>query len=905
MRAILFYTKVWCNLICVLFTVECSYSQNGVIKGKIISGQEVLAAATVYVGKKIVLSDANGEFSLSLPTGNHILIVSHAGYRKLEEAIAINENETKAITIHMVPDDQMNEIVVLGSRLYKKRTNFNMPVPIDVFTSEKLVYTGQHGLVQMLNFSAPSFNASRQLTNEPITLRGLDPDHLLILVNGRRFSGMAWLYAGNLRGMLGKGSVGNDLHAIPFSAIEKVEILRDGASSQYGSDAIAGVINIHLKKSVGKTSLNLHTGRFYEGDGQKISLGINHGVSLNNKGFLNFSSDFRFQAPTFREGKYQGTVYYDLTKVPSSQRNAVLALDSQRIIDRGFNRRAAASNVGITKLFSYGILVNGGYPIANDIELIWTVLLNYRKNLLDGAYRFPKTTNQVNAALFPNGFKALITPNTWDISTTVGAKGQSKKGWHWELTKGFGHNSSINNVSNTNNASQIALGKEASTNFYLGTLGFTQHSWNLSFTRDFTKNIKGVKSFNIGSGAEWRLENYRIKEGEEPSWENYDSSGKTQGGSQGQGGFSPENAINKNRNITALYLDVESDLTNRLLINLSGRYEQYNDFGGNLAGKLAARYKITPSFLLRGSASNGFRAPSLQQRYFSTTSSRWSSTGNGNIPVIRGLFRNDSEMANAFKVPSLSGEKSVNLSGGFSSKFSKHFSFTGDVYFIEIRNRVVLSGTFDSTNSDAKQILAGYPGIDQVQFFANAINTRTRGVDMLLNGNWIIQKARIELTLAANFTRTRIFGKIRATDKLPGSNIQNANTLFNSEEKEKLERGQPGSKIILSATIIKDKFRFEFRNTRFGKTSSTTLVQMPADTLYEFFSQKILTDLAISYTPKQAVTITAGVNNIFNVYPDRLTNYRNTVDGSLLYSNEASPFGYNGGYYFINMAFRF
>lgn len=245
------------------------------------------------------------------------------------------------------------------------------------------------------------------------------------------------------------------------------------------------------------------------------------------------------------------------------------------------------------------------------------------------------------------------------------------------------------------------------------------------------------------------------------------------------------------------------------------------------------------------------------------------------------------------------------MSGGFTSRFSNQISLTADVYWIQIKNRVVLSGTFDKKNNPVvAQILAPYPDIDQVQFFTNAINTRTKGADIVLNGNWNIHKTSIGLSLAANFTQTNIFGPIKTSDKLPADSL-NTNTLFNIEERTKLERGQPADKIIFSITFKKGRTGLVLHNTRFGKTATATLFTNPNRTLYEFFSPKILTDISINYALKAWLTFAAGINNIFDVYPDRLRNYDNTVNGTLLYSNEASPFGYNGGYYFVSMAFNF
>src|SRR5688572_19583370 len=589
-RRILNHKKVWCCFSFLLF-ISFSSAQNGIIKGQVKDGETALQNATVSVANKITVTNFNGEFSKVIDPGKYSLIVTHAGYKRFEMEFKISANETMVFPVNLIRVEQMGEVVELHSRSSIQRSNLSTPVPMDLISSKKLIQTGQTSLTQMLNFVSPSFNASRQLLNEPVTLRGLDPDHVLILMNGTRYHNTAWLNNGVLPGQLGRGSVGNDLNSIPFSAIEKIEILRDGASAHYGSDAIAGVINIRLKESTDKSSIHLHTGKFYEGDGLKFSLGFNQGIHLNKKGFLNYSGDFRYQAPTFRGGNYEGTVYntipFNATPV---QIDIIRTLDNQKILERGFNRKDAVSNVGIVEFFSSGFLINGGYPIGNHTKLFWTGVVNHHKNIYNAVYRYPKNPNQVNTALYPDGFKARVEQANWDISGRAGVKGETKNRWHWEFSSVYGNNSSINNVTNTNNASQqFALGKNAPTAFYLGELIFNQFTNNISFAKDLAKNNSSIKSMNLAFGAELRFENYQKKEGEEASWKNYDPSGLTQGGSQGSPGINPDNVVNVGRNIAGTYIDMEAEINDHFLFDLACRYEYYNDFGGNLAGKLAAR----------------------------------------------------------------------------------------------------------------------------------------------------------------------------------------------------------------------------------------------------------------------------------------------------------------------------
>jgi iron complex outermembrane recepter protein len=340
---------------------------------------------------------------------------------------------------------------------------------------------------------------------------------------------------------------------------------------------------------------------------------------------------------------------------------------------------------------------------------------------------------------------------------------------------------------------------------------------------------------------------------------------------------------------------------------MAARYEYYSDFGGNLAGKLATRYKISDKLSIRGSISNGFRAPSLQQRYNSSVVLGYSFVGGIPVPTTRGTFPNDHPVVTALGVPSLTAEKTINLSVGLTSAFFKNISITIDAYEVQIKNRIVYSSTFErDPNSALDTILDKYPEfnqIDRVQFFSNAINTRTSGVDLVANGKWNINKSKLGIMLAGNFTKTRLFGKIKGTVKLP------ADSLFNIEEITKLEKGQPGSKIILSLTWEKGKTKFILTNTRFGKTETTTLYTQTNPTIKKFipekFSPKVLTDLNINYSLKPWMTITAGANNLFNVYPDPIKQYENTTQGIYIYSPEASPFGFNGGYYYVSMSFNF
>jgi iron complex outermembrane receptor protein len=638
----------------------------------------------------------------------------------------------------------------------------------------------------------------------------------------------------------------------------------------------------------------LNERQFYKGDGENITAGINRGFSLNNKGFLNFSADFRFNNPTYRGGTYTGTVYRNIPDTATAQR--LKAEDDSLIRVNNFDR-TKVSNAGSPKITRVGALLNGGYTIGKKSELFWTAAVNSRPSIALQGYTFPKTANRINPALFPNGFQSRNRHRPTDISGIAGAKGETTNGWRWELTSAYGNSTDRYYQDNTNNATQYyTLGKEAPTSYHAGTLIYGQLTNNLQFTKSLSSNPERLS--NISMGAEWRLEHYQIKAGEESGYTNYDTLARKQ---VAFGGWAPENEVNKSRNVAAAYIDFETEVARRFLIDMAARYENYSDFGGNIAGKIAARYKLSDRLSIRGSVNNGFRAPSLPQRYYTVLNKILVNRGGVLTPSIGALLANDSPEAQAFGIPNLTAERSVNVSGGITAALGNTIRMTVDAYRIQIRNRIVLSGRFDTTNRQVKEILRPFPEITQAQFFVNSINTKTKGVDVVLNGNWKIKNGALIAMLGANFTQTRVFGNIKAAGKLAADSI-NSNILFNREERARLELGQPDSKIVFSLNYKTKKFGVLVRNTRFGETG--TRFNNPALNPDENFSSKLLTDLSLSFTPKSWLTITAGANNIFDVYPDRIQDVRNTQDGVNIYSLEATPFGFYGGYYFVGINFN-
>jgi len=905
--------KKWLDIITfiTLLTPICFHAsaQTAIVKGRLTNGSEVLPAATISLGHKNMLTNHDGDFLFSIKAGTYPFVITHAGYKKLEDTLTITAGETRILTCSLIAADQLGEIVVLGSRSLIQRSNLNTPVPVDKFSARSLTETGQLSITQMLNFSAPSFNVSREILNQAATLRGLDPQHVLILLNGARYHNMAWFYGGGLKGQLGRGSVGNDLNSVPFSAVENVEILRDGASAQHGSDAIAGVINIQLKKSTGKTSIQIHTGQYYEGDGEKFSFGIYRGFSLNKRGFLSVAADYRRLAATNRGGTYEGLVYYNyLANSTNGDSARIKSMDDSTIRARGFDRKTPLENVGNLEQVSTGFLINGSYTFTKRAEIFWTAAYNNRGVWRNGIYRFPKdTATQVIWELYPDGFQPLSTPKTIDITAITGIRGKTRNKWNWNFTGGYGQNELNGKSSNTNNASQYLMGKNAQTSFCTGKNLYKLLTTTTEFTKNVTRLPYYLQSLNTATGIEWRLENYQKMEGEEAAWNNYDTLLKRkQGGAQGDAGNDPKYNVDQSRNVLATFFELEAETRDEFLVNVAARYEYYSDYGSNFAAKFAARYKFAKNFLIRASATNCFRAPSLQQQYTSTVQTGFSTYGGSRIPVLRGLFANNHDITRAFHIPSLTAEKSINMSAGLTATIQKHVNVTADVYWIQIKNRIVQSGDFDTTSSAVKEILDKFPGekVERVAFFTNAIHTRTGGADIIVSGNWNIRKSNLDVSLTVNFNSTRLFGDIKTSDIIPADTL-NTNMLFNIEERTKVEQGQPGSKIILSLNYKNGKSQLIVRNTRFGKTAIAPVYRNPTRVVYESFSPKILTDISFTYSLNAWAKITVGANNVFDVYPDKVKNYDNSNQGIWIYSPDAAPFGFNGGYYFLSMNFNF
>ncbi len=856
------------------------------IKGTVTSTLDNLplegATVTIKGTSRGTTTNSRGEFQINADDGD-VLEVNYVGY----EALSIAVNNQRSFNLSLVSiAKNMEQVTVIGSRAAIIRTNVERPVPVDVFSSKEIVKTGQTELAQMIHFSAPSFNSTKHgISNvtsyvDPATLRGLGPDQTLVLVNGKRRHQSAAL---NVNNVVGRGSVGTDLNVIPTNAIERVEILRNGAAAQYGSDAIAGIVNLQLKRASKGGSVSTHYGVTKKGDGETFEESVNFGLPLGKKGgFINTTFQAHHNDPTDRSTPFNGRVY-----------NSNVAKDDSIIAARNFNRQIAGTKYGTSKNTSGIAFYNAEIPLANNWALYSFGGYSYKAVTAYGFFRPPSNAKRAVLNIYPNGYAPVFPANLQDISSTVGFKRTNKAGWNMDFSNTYGQNY-IKLFSNT--TVNPSYGESSPTSFYGGALVFGQNTTNADFSKSVT-TISGLKSLNLSFGAEYRMEHYQIKQGDDPSWKK----GKlinTDVGASGREGFADVNAVKRKRNNVGIYADVESDISDKLLLAAAARFENYSDFGSNLSGKLSARYKFSKAFSLRGSINRGFRAPSMHQLYYSNNAdAQWLTINNVFDAYPIGHLRNDNKYVEALGIGKLKAETSLDYNAGMTLQLGKKFLMTVDAYQIDIKDRVVISAQLDATSAALAPIFAG-SGYALVQFFSNAIDTRTKGLDVVSTYKERFG-AESELTLSAALmlNETKLHGDIRTPDKLSsvGSNLIDRSMLG------LIEVAQPRNKFITSATYRYKKVEALLRATRFGEV--TARQNNPAQD--QTFGIKILTDASLTYNISRKVAWSVGGNNIANVYPDKIALVALTGSGQTPYTRFTSQFGFMGAYYYTSVRINF
>jgi len=902
----------------LIFPAQFIYSQTaGNISGTVKDANgNVLAGATVQIERtnKGGYTNAQGKFSLETIPGNYTVMVSYVGFVTQHQAVTVKAGEVAVLNISLVASTTMNELVVLGSRSLP-RSQTETPVPVDVIDIKRIAEDApQVSVNQILNYVAPSFSSGVQTVADgtdhidPASLRGLGPDQVLVLVNGKRRYTTALV---NVNGTFGRGAVGTDMNAIPTAAIDRIEILRDGAAAQYGSDAIAGVINIILKSSVNQLGISVTTGgnvtsqADHNLDGQTVQTGVNYGVPVGNKGgYINFGGSYDFRNYTNRSGPWAGTIY-------KAYPGGVDKTDSFLVANH-ITRNDIRMRAGQSKLRSAQFFVNASLPLENNGEVYFFGGIGYRAGNAAGVYRLPNDSRNV-IDIYPLGFLPEINSDIYDRSLGAGIRGNLGE-WKVDFSNTYGRNEFDFSVQNSLNASLV---NASPTKFTCGGPIFAQNTTNLDFSRR-------IDIFDIAFGAEHRFEKYQLVAGAENSYTDYgratkigvDANGKDilipdpkgpintlfgpdgsarAGGAQVFPGFRPENAITATRSAIAAYLDVEANISRAFLLGGAIRFENYSDFGSTTNGKITARYKLSEKTAFRGSASTGFRAPSLHQQFYSSTSTLFVD----GQPYEVGTFTNDSRPAQLLGIPKLKPEKSKSLSAGFTTIAGK-FSFTLDGYYTRINDRVVYTDQFSGSNADTasavdKEIyqLLSLANANRAAFFANAINSETKGVDLVATYSTRLGKGTFRADLSGTYSYTQQVGDIHASPKLKGKE----NIYFSRTSRIYLERSVPREKINLTLAYNINKVNFFIRNVHFGSVEEAT--NDPA--FYQTYGGKVITDVAAGYRLCKEVKISIGANNVLDVYPDLVKNPANTTNNQFRYSRRTTQFGYNGRFLFARI----
>ena len=882
----------------IVFAQQTTYTGTIIDEnGKAIQGATVAVKNTTT----ITLSTINGTFSINAEKGAY-LEINFSGYKLM--SILLGNDTT--ITVQMkVNTSDIEEVVVIGSRRLP-RSKIESTVPVDVIDIKTIIAeVPQTTITDLLNTIAPSFNSTTQTVADgtdhidPATVRGLGPDQTLVMVNGKRRNTSALV---NVNGTMGRGSVGTDLNAIAIAGIERIEVLRDGAAAQYGSDAIAGVINVQLNKTVNKgrvilsygsnattyqTFTHTNSGNFPQGiepvylnnnivDGQKLNTSLNYGFQIGKtkESFLNVTVSYDQRKPTIRSGERSGDL---------DNRTLGDAASNRLLNELGVTRDFFQMRVGQSRSSNIQGVINGALKTKGSSEFYFFSILGLRNGNSAGFYRMPYQTTNI-PAIYPKGFLPEINLTIGDISFGSGFKGKIGT-WNYDLSNVYGQNSFSFFIKNSLNVSAWYNNSSTQKEFDAGTLSFKQNTTNF----DISKNMGDKWKTHLAFGLEYRFENYKQEQGEEASWGNYmrrtngqvdlingtpaavrladNSTGIPAGGSQVFPGFRPDNAIDKNRGSVALYTDIELQPIKKLLLDVALRYENYSDFGGNLSWKIAGRFKVSDQFAIRGSASTGFRAPALQQRFLTKTSTVFQ----GGIPFDDATLPNNSTAAQLLGIPSLRPEISQSFSMGATLK-AKDFSITIDGFSTKVTDQIILTDAFQGKNGGTVQEQQIYDilllnNASRGVFMANATDLRTSGIDIIFTYNFKFSNNQsIKIESASTFTDRKILGKTKISEKLIGRDA----TYMSPINKAILVDGNTKVKSSFLTTYYAGKFNVYLRNTYFGRV---THIEAGGSTDWFFVQElggKVITDLTIGYKLSKKLKFNIGANNLFDIYPDKI-----------------------------------
>lgn len=902
--------KKFTLLIFALLITSYTWSQTSVSGSVKDTANEPLPGANVMEKGTTngTTTDFNGDFTLSVQN-NATLIVSFSGFQTQE----IKVNGQSNINVVLKEGLELDEVVITGSRT-PARSNTSSPLPVDIVGVKELQSTGQTTFDKALQYKIPSFNTVNTPVNDatslldPYEIRNMGPSRTLILINGKRKNLSALLYT---QTSPGRGETGADISGIPTDAIKTIQILRDGASAQYGSDAIAGVMNIILKDDYKNGSATFRSGITGEGDGEMLGVSINNGLKLGDEGngFINYTIDFSKTALANRPGVVDA----------EGEADADIGFDADiNVVKEFLSRRPDAGNInGSPETTASKFLVNGGIDLQNDNQLYFNAAYVYKKVNSFANYRTPywrtiedypylgnffPGSNPNNQGTYTDDYGNTFSGNGYDgyvptfegdlndYNATVGFKSKIN-GWNVDASATFGGNRQTYKVNNSHNRNEVYVptydadtGTFEPTRLYQenspisfdpGGTAFNHIVGNIDISRILSEKV------SVALGAEFRTENFEVIEGDLASYDG--------GGADSFAGNSPENSGTFNRYNLGAYASLDWDINKDFLLSGTARVENYSDFGSTFVWKASSRYKFADDrYTLRASVSTGFRAPTLHQIY--TQKAQYSFVPGQGIQV-GGLVNNVSPQASLLKIPKLKAEESTNFTVGIGGKPFKNFSFTIDYYNIAVDDRIVLGTEITGTAFDADGNNIGTTALDKIlrdnnlsdlSFFSNAIDTRTSGLDVVLGYNNLeVGTGKLGFNLSGNYTiQNERVGDV----KNPTIVAQADQSVVNATQEALFFTSRPKTKWILGTTYDIGKFGFSLNNTYFGKTIFKQ--QGLDDNLRTEFTPKIVTDLGVNFNVNQNWTIGFNANNILNVLPEWSFKAENT-DGQAILNDPA------------------
>jgi iron complex outermembrane receptor protein len=792
-------------------------------------------------------------------------------------------------------DADVDELIVTGTRSTARTVTTSL-APIDVLTSEILEKSGKQSTRDLISTLVPSANSSNSgagasFAIKTVSLRGLASDQTLVLINGKRRHNTAVLF---VNGTTQAGQSPADLDLIPSSSIQRIEVLRDGASAQYGSDALAGVINIILKSDAEGGAFSALTGTTLEGDGETLQGSLNYGLGLGESAYVNLTLDARTTNLVDR-GKFTpatASLYFPLSPGVPDPREAT--------IDRHVSRPGAPASQ------LYSLAYNAGWDLTDAAKLYSFGTISSRNSAAWLTYRAPNAFNN-NATVYPDGYSPRLFLKDRDYQGTFGAKGTNLLGFDWDLSTSLAR-SKVDYFENSLNAS---YGPASPTYFYLGTLTFKEWTSNFDISREFDLGL--ARPMFVAAGAEYRRSEFTIGVGQKESYDTgpfrypvghplATNPAAVAGGANGVSGFPPSTAGNFTRNNKSLYINIEQALTDTFEISLAGRYEDYSDFGTAETGKASLRWEPIDGYAVRATASTGFRAPSLQQQHYGSASTI--NVALPGQPAQLGpsqILPTNNPAAIALGAKPLEPEKSTNYSIGLVMQPLPGLSATVDVYQIEIKNRILQSEQLGPNAAVNRALVSAGLSPGQAAFYyANAADTTTRGLDLVADyrsdfGDY----GRVKWTVSANFNTTKFDRVTPPPPTLAAAGL----VLVGRGQIGNFTVGTPRNKQIASAEWSREKFTVNLRVTRYGKVIQRNSLNPGLD---ETVSPTGIVDLDVAYDWSESIRLSGGANNLTDVRPDIVQPAaRGAASGPFTYFNQFSPFGIAGGFYYAKVAVKF